>query len=84
MLYEFWLEYYSLLQISVLFHVLESYLIDVLWIVDLKCMEVLLFLDLGKIFHLNAVENVYMKFVCLWHLKSAIYWNKYCLIEQHG
>jgi hypothetical protein len=51
----------------------KSYHIDVLCIVDLKFMEVLLFLDLGKIFHLNAVENVYLNFVCLWHLKSAIY-----------
>ena len=41
----------------------KSYLIDVLCIVDLKFMEVLLFLDLGKMFHLNAVDNVYQNFV---------------------
>lgn len=50
----------------------KSYVIDVLCIVDLKFMEVLLFLDLGKIFYLNAVENVYLNYFCLWHLKSTI------------
>ena len=51
----------------------KSYLIDVLCIVDLKFIEVLLFLDLRKIFCLNAVENVYLNFICLWHLKSTIH-----------
>ena len=43
----------------------KSYLIDVLCTVDLIFMEVLLFLDLGKIFYLNVVENVYLNFICL-------------------